>query len=133
DIQEIPPEEREMVQSLINDTYKKFTNVVATGRQQATKENKDKGRPLDSSWIDYADGRVLSGTEAFNLGFVDELGNFQDAVKRAKLIAGIGNANLIQYQQRIDLSDLFRLFGKSETPVIKVDLGMEPPKLQAGQ
>ena len=47
---------------------------------------------------------MLSGTEAFNLGFVDELGNFQDAVKRAKLIAGIGNANLIQYQQRYDLA-----------------------------
>jgi len=131
--EEIPSEERQMVQGLIDDTYKKFKNVVATGRGAAAKQNKDKGRTLDPNWTDYADGRVLSGTEAYNLGFVDELGNFEDAVKRAKNIAGISAANLVQYQQRIDLADIFRFLGKSEAPVIKVDLGMEPPKLQAGQ
>jgi protease-4 len=130
---EIPAEERAMVQGLIDDTYKKFTNVVAKARAPASKDNKDKGRTLDSNWADYADGRVLSGTDAFNLGFVDELGNFEDAVKRAKIIAGISRANLVQYQQRFDLSDIFRLFGQSEGRVVKLDLGMDPPKLQAGQ
>src|SRR5205085_4962406 len=110
--EEIPAEEREMVQTLINDTYDKFKNVVKKGRDEATKDNRDKGRPLESNWADYADGRVLSGTEAYKLGFVDELGNFEDAVKRAKTIAGIMRANLVQYQQRYDLSDLFRLFGQ---------------------
>jgi protease-4 len=131
--EEIPAGEREMVQSLIDDTYKKFKGIVASGREQAAKENKDKGRALDPNWAEYADGRVLSGTEAFNLGFVDQLGNFEDAVNRAKTIAGISAANLIEYQQKIDLSDIFRIFGKSEARVVKVDLGMEPPKLQAGQ
>jgi len=55
---------------------------------------------------------------------VDELGNLEDAVKRAKNIAGISAANLVQYQQRIDLADIFRFLGKSEAPVLKVDLGM---------
>jgi len=126
-------EERDMVQSLINETYGKFTNVVATGREQAQQRNKSKGRSLNESWPDYADGRILSGTEAYKLGFVDELGTFEDAVKRAKNIAGISKANLIEYQQRYDISDLFRLFGKSEGKVVKVDLGMEVPKLKAGQ
>ena len=76
---------------------------------------------------------MLSGKEALELGFVDELGNFQDAIKRAQKIAGISKANLIEYQQHYDFSDIFRLLGKSETPVIKVDLGMEAPKLQTGQ
>jgi protease-4 len=84
-------------------------------------------------WQDYADGRVLSGTEALRLGFVDELGNFDVAVKRAKKIAGIYSANLVEYQQRRDFSDLFNWFGKTEAPTLKVDLGMEMPKLQAGQ
>jgi protease-4 len=129
----ITDEERAMVQSLINETYGKFTNVVATGRESAREKNKSKGRALSESWPDYADGRILSGTEAFKLGFVDELGTFEDAVKRAKSIAGISRANLIEYQQRFDISDLFRLFGKSESKTIKVDLGMDVPKLQAGQ
>src|SRR6266478_8553530 len=55
DPEEIPPEEREMVQNLIDDTYKKFKNVVQKGRDQASKDNKDKGRALDAKWADYAD------------------------------------------------------------------------------
>ena len=121
-----------MVQALINETYGKFTNVVATGRSWARDRNKEKGRSLTESWPDYADGRILSGTEAFKLGFVDELGTFDDAVKRTKNLAGIQNANLIEYQQRYDISDLFRLFGQTESKAVKVDLGLEMPKLQAG-
>ena len=129
----ITQEERDMVQALINETYGRFTNVVATGREYAREKNKNKGRSLIGGWADYADGRILSGKEAFERGFVDELGTFDDAVKRAKSIAGISRANLIEYQQRFDISDLFRLFGKSESKVVKVDLGMDAPKLQAGQ
>ena len=129
----ITQEERDMVQALINETYGKFKSVVATGRKWAQAKNKDKGRALTEDWADYADGRILSGTEAFKLGFVDELGTFEDAVKRAKNIAGIQNANLIEYQQRFDISDLFRLFGQTESKAVKVDLGLETPKLQAGQ
>ena len=129
----ITSEEREMVQALIDETYGKFKSVVASGRKRAQEKNKGKGRTLSEDWADYADGRILSGTEAFKLGFVDELGTFDDAVKRTKNIAGIHNANLIEYQQRFDISDLFRLFGQTDSKVVKVDLGMEMPKLQAGQ
>lgn len=129
----IPPEERQMLQSLIDETYGRFTNIVAEGRGRAEKTNSGQGKTLSPEWTAYADGRVLSGKEAQELGFVDELGNFQDAVKRAEKISGISSANLIQYQQRYDLSDLFRLFGNSESRVMKVDLGMDAPKLQAGQ
>ena len=128
----ITEEERSMVQALINETYGKFTNVVATGREQAHERNKGKGRSLKDDWADYADGRILSGTEAYKLGFVDELGTFDDAVKRAKAIAGITRANVVEYQQRFDLSDVFKLFGKTEGKAVKVELGIEPPKLRAG-
>jgi protease IV len=130
---EIPPEERAMVQGLIDETYGKFRSVVAQGRQAAADKNKGQGTQLAEDWKSYADGRVLSGAEALKLGFVDQLGNFEDAVKRAKTIASISNANLVEYQQHFDLSDLFRMFGKTEAPAIKVDLGLDPPKLQAGQ
>ena len=128
----ITQEERDMVQALITETYEKFKGVVEEGRKWAQAKNKDKGRPLTEDWANYADGRILSGTEAFKLGFVDELGTFEDAVKRAKNIANIQNANLIEYQQRYDISDLFRLFGQTESKAVKVDLGLEMPKLQAG-
>jgi protease-4 len=131
--EDIPAEEREMMQSMINQTYSRFKTVVASGRQQSNAQNKDAGKALSEDWTQYADGRVLTGSEALRFGFVDELGNFEDAVKRAKNIAGIEEARVVHYQQRYDLSDLFRLFGKSEAKVVKVDLGMETPKLQTGR
>ena len=136
--EEIPPEEREMVQGLINETYNRFKSVVAKGRADAHERNKknsgnDQGRPLARNWEDYADGRVLSGSEALKLGFVDQNGNFEDAVERAKTIAGISSANLVEFRQRYDISDIFRLFGQSESRVVKLDLGVEGPKLQVGQ
>lgn len=135
--EEIPPEEQAMVQGLIDETFTKFKGVVAEGRAQASRKNKNSGRSLSQDWESYADGRVLSGTEAYRLGFVDELGGFEKAVQRAEALAGLrpDDANLVQYQQRYDLSDIFRLFGQTEarTRVVKVDLGMDVPKLQAGQ
>lgn len=133
---QITAEERAMVQSLIDETYNKFKSVVQEGRGQAyakSKNSVERGRALDAHWTDYADGRVLSGSEALKLGFVDELGDFQDAVSRTKSLAGISRANLIEYQQRYDLSDFLHMFGQSDAKVVKMDLGLEAPKLQAGQ
>jgi len=48
--EEIPSEERQMVQGLIDDTYKKFKNVVATGRGAA--ETKQRQRPYAGSKLD---------------------------------------------------------------------------------
>jgi protease IV len=129
----ITPEERAMVQKLIDETYAKFKSVVADGRKNAHASNKD-GQALASDWTDYADGRVLSGKEAFKLGFVDQLGNFDDAVGKAKELGGVkGQANLIEYRQRNDFADLISMFGQSESRAFKVDLGLDLPKLQAGR
>jgi len=130
---QITPQEREMVQTLIDETFGRFKTVVAEGRKWARQKNGSAGAALSSDWANYADGRVLSGTEAYKLGFVDQLGTFEDAVEHAKKVAGIASANVVQYQQRYDLADLFRLFGKTDSKVLKVDLGLDAPKLRAGQ
>ena len=130
---EIPAEERVMVQDLIDQTYDKFKSVVREGRSQAHKINKAEGKPLAIDWEKYADGRVLSGSDALKYGFVDELGDFDKAVERTKKIAHISNANLIEYRERYDISDFFSMFGQSSSAHdIKLDLGVEMPKLQAG-
>jgi protease-4 len=136
---EVTQEERDMVQKLINEVYGDFKDVVEKGRSEAHEKNKSQGhegQALADNWADYADGRVLSGTEAEKLGFVDEVGNFQTAVDRAKSLGGItGDANLIQYPERYDLSDLFHIFGetKAQQPSVKIDLGFDGPKLQEGR
>ena len=130
---EIPPEERAMVQNLIEETYEQFKEVVADGRGAAHELNKKEGMALAANWEDYADGRVLSGKQALDLGFVDELGDFDDAEARAFKIAGIENANLVEYRERYDISNFLSLFGQSsQAHDIKLNVGIEAPKLRAG-
>ncbi len=130
---EIPAEEHAMVQGLIDETFQKFKGVVRTGRTQAHEKNKAEGKSLAADWETYADGRVFSGTEALYHGFVDELGDFDAAVERAEKIARLSNANLIEYREHYDISDFLSMFGQSSAAHdIKLDLGIEAPKLQAG-
>jgi protease-4 len=130
---EIPPEEHAMVQKLIDETYNKFKGVVRDGRNAAHQKNGSEGKSLAPDWENYADGRVVSGTEALKLGFVDELGDFDDAVSRAEKIAHIHSANLVEYRERYDIGDFLSMFNQSgKSHDIKLDLGVDIPKLQAG-
>ena len=131
---EIPPEEHAMVQKLIDDTYQKFKDVVRDGRNAAHKANGNDGKALAPDWENYADGRVVSGEQALQIGLVDELGDFDAAVKRAKTIASIHDgANLIEYRERYDLSNFLSMFGQSgKAHDIKLDMGLDIPKLRAG-
>jgi len=134
DEQRTRDQEDQMVQSLIDETFAKFKQVVKTGRERAAQLNMGKGKPLVEDWQDYADGRVLSGRQALDFGFVDELGDYDTALKRAESLAKISSASVVQYRMPMDLgSMLFRLFGKTDVPAIKVDIGMDLPKLQAGR
>jgi len=130
---EIPAEERAMVQNLIEETYGRFTNVVAEGRSAAHAINKKEGAALAEDWADYADGRVVSGSQALDLGLVDELGDFDDTVDRAMDITHLKSVNLVEYRERYDLSNFLSMFGQSsKAHDIKLDLGVEAPKLHAG-
>jgi protease-4 len=130
---EIPAEERAMVQGLIDETFQKFKGVVRAGRAAAHEKNKSEGKVLAPDWEDYADGRVLSGTQALNLGFVDQVGDFDDAVDRTEKIAHIADANLIEYRERYDISDFLSMFGQSSAAHdVKLDLGLDIPKLRSG-
>jgi ClpP class serine protease len=76
---------------------------------------------------------VLSGTQALTLGFVDQVGDFDDAVDRTKQIMHIADANLIEYRERYDLSDFLSMFGQSGAAHdVKIDVGLDIPKLRAG-
>lgn len=133
--EEIVAEERSMIQGLVDESFNRFKKVIKDGRTNARREDKgsDQGVGLSTNWTDFADGRVLSGRQALDIGLVDELGTFKTAVDRAKSLVGIKEANLIQYIAPFDLGSLLGLLGKSETPAIKVDVGLDIPKLKAGQ
>lgn len=77
---EITPQEREILQAVVNNSYNQFLNQVKQGR-------KDK---IDLQQLEkIADGRVFTGEKAVEVGLVDGLGNYYDAVKQAQEMAKI--------------------------------------------
>ena len=131
--EEILPEAEAMVQAMVDETFDRFKTVVLEGRTYAREQNGGAGQSLAPDWVDHADGRILSGKQAFELGFVDELGGFDQAVDRIAQMVGSPNPNLIELRQPFNFGSFFRLFGSVQTQSIKLDLGMDLPRLQAGR
>jgi len=65
-------EERDLLQSVIDDTYNQFVDAVKEGRGLEREKI-----------LELADGRVFTGRQAKELGLVDELGDIEDAIKIA--------------------------------------------------
>ena len=136
---DITPAEKAMIQKIVDRTYDRFLDIVESGRARAAKLNDSHARALAEDWKDHADGRVLTGGEAHDLGFVDQLGNFQDAVALAEKLAKIspGKARLIRYQAPVNLTGILRLFGKTPSKPaeqsLKLDLGLPTPRLEPGR
>ena len=82
---DMTPEERAYWQDLIDQVYRQFLSAVAESRELPEDEVRK-----------FADGRVITGEQAQQLGLIDELGNFNDAVDAAKEKAGlVGEPRLI--------------------------------------
>lgn len=94
---DMTPRERELMMELLQDIQGQFVKAVAQGRDMS---------PAEIEKI--ADGRVFSGAKGKELGLVDQLGNFQDAVSLAKQMAQIqGEAKLVYPEQpSVGLLDL---------------------------
>ncbi len=130
------PEERQIMQSMIDESFGRFKQVIREGRSRAARLNAGEGKPLVNGWESIADGRILSGQAALEQGLVDELGNFEVAVDRALKLAKIEDANLVSFDPPLSFGSLFRLFGKaqSEAATVRLDLGMGiPSRLPQGR
>ncbi|RYZ71939.1 MAG: signal peptide peptidase SppA [Proteobacteria bacterium] len=83
---EMAPEERALLQGMIDDVLLQFKTAVAEGRKLSLDEV-----------TQVADGRVFSGNQALGLKMVDQLGTLDDAVNEAGKLAGIqGRPKVIQ-------------------------------------
>jgi protease-4 len=75
---EITPAEKAYIQSLIDDMHVQFIEAVAEGRNMKAADIK----PL-------ADGRVWTGSQALGMKMVDQLGDFETALKETAKQVGI--------------------------------------------
>ena len=54
-------EQKEIMQRFIDDTYDAFVKVVEEGRAKKGNRTEKDARALAEEWLDYADGRILTG------------------------------------------------------------------------
>ncbi|SFE55285.1 signal peptide peptidase A. Serine peptidase. MEROPS family S49 [Thermoanaerobacter thermohydrosulfuricus] len=83
---DLTPEEKEILQGVIDDTYEQFVEIVSEGRKM----------PIDKV-KELADGRIFTGRQALKVGLVDKLGDFYDAVDIAAKEAGIQGKPVLKY------------------------------------
>ncbi|MEI7475736.1 MAG: signal peptide peptidase SppA [bacterium] len=68
-IRYLSEEEKLILQSMVDDTYKQFLEVVRSSRKLK-----------EEDLLKYADGRIYTGNQAFEFGLVDAVGSQSDAV-----------------------------------------------------
>jgi protease-4 len=93
---EMTPEEKAIMQEVLNNVHQQFIQAVADGRK------------LDrSKVIQVADGRILTGEQAKNLGLVDQMGNLQDTIDiTAKMVGIMGKPTVLYPKKRHSIWEL---------------------------
>lgn len=87
------PEERRILGEVVEDVYQQFVEAVVEGR----------GIPREEV-LRLADGRFVSGRQAYKMGLVDTLGTLEDAIRIAGEMAGIkGEPRVVKARLRVPL------------------------------
>jgi protease IV len=94
--EELTDEQREILETLVEENYNEFVRVIVEGRNLT-----------DAEVRALADGRIYSGRQALVLNLVDELGDLRDAINKAAELGGIvGEPRIIEYEHTPSLRHL---------------------------
>jgi protease-4 len=86
---EMTPEEKRIMQDVIDNVHQQFIKAVAEGRKME-----------QSKVIPVADGRIFTGEQAKQFGLVDEMGNLEDTVDMAAKLVKIDGRPTVIYPKR---------------------------------
>src|SRR5699024_5950500 len=85
---EMTDEERDILQSIIDEMFDDFVQVIVDGRN------------MDEATVrELADGRIYTGKQAQEVDLVDEVGTFDDALTALQQDHGLENAQVFQYNE----------------------------------
>ncbi len=105
---DLTKDESELLQEMIDTSYRRFLKDVALGRNQGISDIEP-----------YADGRILNGETAQKLKLVDTIGTFDDAVDKAREMAKLDENSpvydeyLTPFQQVLMSLDTMVRFGST--------------------
>jgi len=110
----LTPAEYNIIQESVEEIYLSFKQKVADGRGMTVDEVDSVGQ-----------GRVWSGTDALEIGLVDELGGLKEAIAEAAKMAELEDYELMAFPKKKDPFEEFfkELTGEAEARILKAQLG----------
>ncbi len=92
-LQDVSPEQREMLQGIVDDLHSRFVDLVIENRDLPATQVKK-----------IADGRILTSQEAVDLGLIDEVGYWEDVLDRTSELLRVDDIRVVRYEQEFSLS-----------------------------
>lgn len=110
----LTPDEKNIIRSMVEDTYESFLDVVSEGRDMTIEQVNEIGR-----------GRVWSGENALDNGLIDGYGGLHDAIGIAAELAGLEKYRVLSLPRLEDPIDQFlrELTENARSRMIRRELG----------
>ena len=96
-------QEQQILQQAVNEIHHRFVSLVAKGR----KIKEERVLPL-------ATGRVFTAKAALEHGLIDSIGYREDAIEKAKELAGLAEATVVEFRPKSGLRDLLALSSRQD-------------------
>lgn len=91
-------EERQIFQQAVNEIHHRFVGIVAKGRKMKEEEV-----------LPLATGRIFTARAALEYRLIDSIGYREDAIEKAKELAGLVDATVVEFRSKPGLRDLLGL------------------------
>lgn len=92
------PEEQQILQQMVNNSYEGFVKVISEGRHIPTDQVKK-----------IADGRIYDGRQAKELNLIDGFGYLDDVIAKMKKDEKISGAEVVRYTDNFGIGSLFSM------------------------
>jgi protease-4 len=108
--------DKKFFDQLLADVYDQFVDVVVIERKMNRKRV-----------LQYADGRVFTGRQALEWGFVDTLGTYEDAISIAGELGGIdGKPRVVKERERSSFWDMLLNGAAADLAGVRDELFRQP-------
>lgn len=107
-------EQRAIFQSLVDEAYDQFVGIVAEGRNM----------PLEKVY-EVADGRIYTAKQALDLGLIDAIGTYEEAVDRMKENCKLQECLVTELAPEEEDNLFSSLFGKINIEAIRGNSDVE--------
>ena len=110
------PEERRIIQSILDDLHARFVRVVRDSRPKL----------VQSRLAELTDGRIFDAPQALAAGLIDQIGDLHAALEAAKTAAGVDEARVVAYRRPDEMRENIYSAARgapAQVNVMPVDLG----------